>query len=751
MEEQIPDDLKALGAKSLSAPMVQPPPEVPDDLSHLGAKPIAPEGTTGPMNFAIVNGQRIELPPEGILSKEGFLGSRINQLMGNEPGILNPDPTQNPLIGKSFLPDTQAEPGLLGTIRHGLYKNIVQPLFSPLGILGTAADMNAPQEPIGMDSFRANNALSKLGNESGDIQLPTQAQLPLESPAPVQEAIQPQEVIQPQPQQSLIPQRTQLPAELEDKVVDAINETTPLRKQQEAIYTSEKAARAAKAEGITATGKEAYIQRGAALSGEYPKVEYTGLNLSEDEVNQLHDVINTDPRLGVFEKKRTGDALEKILHGQVPQDNELDLLGEVFGPKIINAVKDRRSLIQKGLSLVGKASDFSKTMVTAGHFTAPFRQGVGLITHSSWWGAWDDMARSILSKGGSEVTDNMIRNDPNYELALQSGVNFTKLSENPTLREDAIRSNLAERLPLGVGAFIRAGNRGYNAFLNTARIGTFSSMVDDASLAAQSIQDPKLRMISDPKTNKALASYIANYVNAASGRGDLGSLEKYSTELNAVLFSPRLQAARIQLVQQALSPNTPYLVRKEAIKSLGAIAGLGSTIASLGKWGGAQVSTNPTSADFAKVKIGDNVRIDPWAGYQQDVVLLTRLTNQMIQSIAATAGQNPKNYAGPSFTSSTTGKSKSLGDYNAPTMLSTFGDFASNRMSPVAKLAYDWFTNHKIRKGQYSFQLNNEAANMVTPILVKTIYDLYQEDPSLIPYLGPPAAVGIPVEVYGKK
>lgn len=87
-----------------------------------------------------------------IASSGGFIGSRLHQLSGEEPGILNPDPNKNPLLMKSILPETTESPGIIGKIRHGIYENFIRPLASPLGIYGAVLGENAPTEPIGVPS-----------------------------------------------------------------------------------------------------------------------------------------------------------------------------------------------------------------------------------------------------------------------------------------------------------------------------------------------------------------------------------------------------------------------------------------------------------------------------------------------------------------------------------------------------------------------------------------------------------------------
>lgn len=80
-----------------------------------------------------------------------FIGAHLEELGEKKPGILNPNPEQNPLIAKSLLPETKQEPGVVGAARHWGYENIIRPAASPLGILGTyLGEGNPVKEPIGL-------------------------------------------------------------------------------------------------------------------------------------------------------------------------------------------------------------------------------------------------------------------------------------------------------------------------------------------------------------------------------------------------------------------------------------------------------------------------------------------------------------------------------------------------------------------------------------------------------------------------
>ncbi len=113
---------------------------------------------------------------------------------------------------------------------------------------------------------------------------------------------------------------------------------------------------------------------------------------------------------------------------------------------------------------------------------------------------------------------------------------------------------------------------------------------------------------------------LGRFINLASGRGDLPKgLDKFAPMLNTILFSPRLQAATmelpVQLGRMFMSKN-PYM-RKEAAKALITFAGGGTALLLLLKnSGAAKVDFDPRSGDFGKIVIG-KTRLDIWRGYAQ--------------------------------------------------------------------------------------------------------------------------------------
>jgi hypothetical protein len=340
------------------------------------------------------------------------------------------------------------------------------------------------------------------------------------------------------------------------------------------------------------------------------------------------------------------------------------------------------------------------------HLSAPFRQGLPLWSTSAWWSAWKPMLKSYASEDMFNGVMKSITGDKSYPQAVKDGLRFTNNLNN---REEALGANWTKNLP----GFKQSG-RAYTAYLDSLRMDSYKSLIQDAKDAGL-----------NPERNDVLRQGIANFVNNASGRGSLGSAEKYAGLLNEAFFSPRKIAATIQM----MNPNN-YLkgdpfVRKQYLRSFLAMTGAWMTMAGLAKMAGAQVSLDPTNSDFGKIKIG-NTRFDPSGGFQPYLVAATRLVS----------GKD---------TSSTTGKTADLNypKFGGPTRGSVLADFASQKLNTPWKFAYDLAFASQGRP----FNVPDRTVRMFMPIIAQDVVDLAKEDPRLLP-AAIPAAVGIGEQTY---
>lgn len=528
-----------------------------------------------------------------------------------------------------------------------------------------------------------------------------------------------------------------------DKLLSALDEAEPLNKEQLKIYKQERGERFSKLEDVKTPGLSGLHERLGKLKGEYSKVQMTPLKLDQSDVDSLIDSIQSHPNLTPIDKVRAGVGITKILDGKVPQNNELLLLDNIFGKQVVEQIRAKLPKVDMGYSTLANVTNLPRQLMASFDLSAPFRQGLPLVHTKSWWTSWDDMIKAFGSDRSYRSIMDEITNRPNFKrtsingqlnlsLHEQAGLKLTDLADL-SHREEIIASTLGERIPI-LGRGIRASNRAYTAFLNKLRADNFDSMIKaaDMNYEAQKLigkSDPRSLQATEllnPRTNPELASTIAEYINNASGRGSLGKLEKHAQLLNATLFSPRLIASRVQMLNPKNYVTGTKQVRQAYLKSMLSMATAWTTLAGLGKAAGADVSLDSNSADFMKIKVGDT-RLDPGAGFQQYLVLMSRM-------------------ASGKFTSSVSGKKSTLGEgFGGSTRKDVVERFLTSKLNPPIAIAYDLLNASQYRP----FHVGDRTAQMFIPMVAQDMMELAQEDPSLIPFFIP-AIAGIGTSTYGR-
>jgi hypothetical protein len=230
-----------------------------------------------------------------------------------------------------------------------------------------------------------------------------------------------------------------------------------------------------------------------------------------------------------------------------------------------------------------------------------------------------------------------------------------------------------------------------------------------------------------------VASALAHYINTSTGRGDLPSfLASSGNALSTALFSPRLLASRVEVLNPYYYAKLPAPVRAEAIKSLLSFGAEAVTVLSLAKLAGAQVSTDPTNADFGKIKVG-NTRYDILAGFQQPIRALAQI------------------WAGK-ITSSTTGKEITLQPgYGKMTRLDILSRFFQSKESPIVSLIASALRGTN-QVGD-PFSAGPEVISRVIPMVVQDMYDASKElkSPGAGMLMGIPEVFGVGMQTYGSQ
>jgi len=414
-----------------------------------------------------------------------------------------------------------------------------------------------------------------------------------------------------------------------------------------------------------------------------------------------------------------------------------------------------------------EAYNLGRGLMASVDFSGPLRQGLALIHRKEFWKSLKPMFQSWATEGGFKASQDAIAQKPLFReragpegkvlpsFADDAGLKLTDLTTNLTNREEALVSTWAEGgIPLGkmfkegstgrkvgdalqkgyantAGVPVRMSNRAYTAFLNNLRANTFESLIKDGKIFG-----------ADANVNLPLARELATYVNTATGRGSLGALESSAVALNSVLFSPRLIASRIQMLNPAYYIMASPMVRKEALKSLFAIAAAGNVVTQLGKMAGGEVSMDPTSSDFGKLKIG-NTRIDPYGGFQQYIVAASRLMSGKVTSSTSGNEYDLNNPEGP---------------YD-PTHADVVTRFVRGKVHPVVGFAWSLMSGKKEMSGEPMDMttmnpMQNAIAQRYIPILMQDMYQLAEDEdmpPGLKIAVGAASTFGMGQQTYGSQ
>lgn len=389
----------------------------------------------------------------------------------------------------------------------------------------------------------------------------------------------------------------------------------------------------------------------------------------------------------------------------------------------------QRSKIQKFWDGFVEMVGLTKTLVTIMDMSAPFRQGIvfsfsrPLMTVK----AFGEMFRQAFSQQNADMWLAHIKASPEYPLMKSSGLYLSEPNAKLTAREESYMvSNWAKKIP-GYGAIIKASERSYVAFLNKQRVDAFLSV-------AEKFSDLGI----DPKTNPEEYKAWADYVNNATGRGSLGEFEQAAKGLSTIFFSPRLITSRFNILLNFKKyAEMPPAARKEALRSTLTFIGVGLTAVGLAAMAGADVEDDPRSADFGKIRIG-NTRIDPWGGFVQWVVLLSRLiTNER--------------------KSTTTGKIEELGKrMGSDDRVDLLLNFFKQKLAPAPAMAVK-YAESKVKDGKRTTRFGEEIdpvedlKSAFIPLYLRDLDKLYEEhDPVLASTLGLMSFFGFGIQQYGQ-
>lgn len=200
------------------------------------------------------------------------------------------------------------------------------------------------------------------------------------------------------------------------------------------------------------------------------------------------------------------------------------------------------------------------------------------------------------SRAGYQQLVAEMQKHPDYRLAEKAGVDLPGIASEVDPRvsaEEPFQSTFAERLP-----HVRLSEQGFTYGMNAQRLAAFSRYADYGRAEGYTWE-----------SNPEFFKQAAEYVNAATGRGNMPETLKRATAMtNALFYSTRLQVSRVQLLNNLFNPVKymkldPAMRKAAAGEAIRLAAGM-ALILGTAKMAGLKVTTDPEDADFGKVVWG---------------------------------------------------------------------------------------------------------------------------------------------------
>lgn len=524
------------------------------------------------------------------------------------------------------------------------------------------------------------------------------------------------------------------------KLLASLKEAKELNKDQQAINRSERAERFSAFSSVKQGGAAGAAKSLGKLKGEFEKVNPgERLQLSKKETDSLFTAIKKANIL-VPEKARAYTALFKILNGEkVPQRNELAILDEVFGGGFANEITEMHGGIGLVGVKVGKLANTMKAFMYSSDLSFGLRQGIGMVHKPEWRDAMIEQLKYFAKPEYFDAAMEAIQQHPKYLASRESGL-FLAKPGGILNGEEAFMDNYVNDLHTGLRSLyvkdlVNASERAYIGGLNKIRMDLYDNLTDLAEDLGHNVfnkrqmKDTEGKFVSDEVGNvkstsspTKISDDIAKYINVYTGRGGLGQLERVKGIMNFIFGSPRMLSSRLTALNPKFYMDLDPFVRKEAIKSLLAVAAASTTINALGALIGGKVSKDILSSDFMKTRFASGNVMDPSGSFQQPIVAAARMIGELNRMAS--------------------GRKLAQGERNIPQIA---GDFLTNKLSPFVGLATELvsarrFTGQGNYEDKYGTKKNvmTESGKRFISIFSQDMYNLLSSDPSFAEAVGLP-------------
>ena len=441
-----------------------------------------------------------------------------------------------------------------------------------------------------------------------------------------------------------------------------------------------------------------------------------------NRISDLRQRIKIDDELAdIEEQKRTG-----IFKSRLPRS-------KATSPELQDAQiqlrQSRRELDQMVADLipptfwgtVEKGINTLRTAQATADISATFRQGL-ILSVSDPQAAMVAQSRalkSMFNRGAAEELNNTMMNSGEYKLFSRMGGEVSVFETPLGKHEEMFMNGWFENLkgPLKpVKAVVHGSERHMAVYLNELRMAAFKNFVS----AVPNATEQELRAIAD-------------FINVASGKGNLKAFGKTAKTLQYLFFAPRFAVSRFQTPYKLYQYWDMPRVRAAIAKDLGKTLAAGTTTLALAKAAGAEVGMDPRSSDFGKIKIGDT-RIDIWAGFQQPARLILEVGARGAEKTGAIRPLRGKQ------------------DYDP---IDALFRFTLYKGSPIVSTLYEQFQGRSVvgeKLPSGVLPRLESAGERLIPMFIADTYDAYKSGGvGRAAWVAPLAVSGIGTSTYKKK
>jgi len=505
------------------------------------------------------------------------------------------------------------------------------------------------------------------------------------------------------------------------------------------MQSLERSRRAGAISGVKDPGMKGYFQKLGMLRGPLTPEIPIETRLTQADLDNLMAGI-TNSTLMPYSKLRAQTGIMKLFAGQIPTGSESRLLGKVFGEDLPQLIQLHAGLgfthpddIKKFLY---GAINIPKSLMSSLDLSYTLRQAAPFMLTKEYWNSFAEMWKAFPGKQGNEAFDGAMQSiydDPVYDFFQEFDrplfIGEFKAGSDLAHREEAFGSDIAAKIPLMAGM-----GRMQTAFINKLRFDVAKRMLNDMYKSGYIDWAEGQEGAARDKSRQDVQRML-DFVNNFTGRGNLGAAARFGPLLNSAFFSPAFQMSRFHILASPITYlNAPPVVRREAWKSMFAIGSMLGLGIALTKAMGGDVEDDPNSTDWGKGRFG-NTRVDFSQGLQPILVAGSRIASGKSVSpdkVDASGRLIP-------------GKSYDLGKtFTGPTIRSIIGNFLINKASPAGGLINVWSQGEQAFPpggiggiqfpGKQQGNMSKAAAlNMVIPMVVNDMVDLYKEDPNISP------------------